>query len=161
MGKNIINGIGPDADIITNEQGGKQSKSPMALYLVDADFLSDYIEQVHGYSSALDYITEFMVRGDKTNLIQAIISLSEKTSTNGLIEIAKVLEYGAKRYEVNNWRLISQEDHINHALVHLYAFIIGDEQDDHVGHCMCRLMMAYSTECSEGFNYTKYIKTEK
>ena len=38
---------------------------------------------------------------------------------------------------------------------------MGDTQDDHLGHCLTRLMMAYATETSPNFSYTKYISKEK
>ena len=57
-----------------------------------------------------------------------------------------------------NWRLIPQEEHINHALIHYYAAMVGDTQDEHIQHCMCRLMMAYATEKSKNFDYSRYIK---
>ena len=62
------------------------------------------------------------------------------------------------KYEANNWRLIPQEEHINHALIHYYAAMVGDTQDEHIQHCMCRLMMAFATEKSENFDYSRYIK---
>jgi hypothetical protein len=96
--KKTLNGnLGPDAEIVTNENGGRQSKVEFACHLLDGP---------------------------------------------AILELAKVLQYGATRYERDNWRLISQEDHINHALVHLFAYLSGDEQDDHLEHAFCRLMMA-------------------
>ena len=96
-----IKGIGPGAEIIENEQGGKQSKAVAAFHLLDA---------------------------------------------LAMFRIAKVLQYGASRYERDNWRKISCEDHLNHALSHIFAYLAGDTQDDHLGHAFCRLMMACATE---------------
>ena len=74
-----------------------------------------------------------------------------------VINIAKILQYGADRYAPNNWRLIPEEEHINHALIHLIAHLAGDTQDDHINHALCRLMMAKSTKKSENFAYGAYI----
>jgi hypothetical protein len=161
--KKVIEGVGADAEVVTNANGGMQSKSPMMLHLVDADFLFDYLTETEGYNEPLDNICTFMTSDNKEYLIKAVINLADEHNKDGLIEISKVLEYGAtkgnngKGYPVNNWRLIPQEEHINHALIHLYAHITGDTQDDHIGHCMCRLMMAYATEKSENFSYNTYI----
>jgi hypothetical protein len=151
-----IDGIGQDAEVITNSAGGKQSKAPMAMHLVDPQFLFDYMLAHQPYSLFVDNVVNFMQLGDRTALIRAIDSLCVCNDTDPLIEIAKVLQYGADRYEPNNWRLIPQEEHINHALIHWYAAIKGDMQDKHVEHCMCRLMMAYATEPSPNFDYTSY-----
>lgn len=96
-----IKGIGPDAEIVVNEQGGKQSKAVAAFNLMDAP---------------------------------------------AMIRLGKVLQYGASRYGRDNWRKISCEDHLNHALSHIFAHLAGDRQDDHLGHAFCRLMMACATE---------------
>jgi len=74
-----------------------------------------------------------------------------------VINIAKILQYGADRYAPNNWRLIPEEEHINHALIHIIAHIAGDRQDDHINHALCRLMMAYATKPSEKFAYGAYV----
>ena len=36
----LIEGVGKDAEIVTNEKGGKQSKAPMAMHLIDPQFLA-------------------------------------------------------------------------------------------------------------------------
>jgi len=58
---------------------------------------------------------------------------------------------GAQRYEKDNWRGIDLDDHLNHALVHIYAHLAGDAQDDHLAHAFCRMMMAVAVE-KEGNN---------
>lgn len=66
-----------------------------------------------------------------------------------LFEMAKILSEGANKYGVNNWRLIPTEDHINHAISHLYAHLAGDRQDDHLGHAFCRAMFALAVSKEE------------
>lgn len=156
----VIEGVGEDAEVITNAAGGKQSKSPMALHLVDPEFLYEFITKDIKYSPFLDFLTEFLIKDDKDTLLNSVRLLASEQHKDALIEIGKVLQYGADRYEPNNWRLIPQEEHINHALIHYYAFLKGDTQDNHIEHCMCRLMMAYATEKSESFSYAVYIKKE-
>lgn len=95
--------------------------------------------------------------GNTMFLDNAIIDLSEDY-TQAVVRIAKVLQYGADRYEPNNWRLIPEEEHINHALIHIIAHLMGDTQDNHIDHALCRLMMAYSTKKSEDFDYSNYVK---
>lgn len=59
-----------------------------------------------------------------------------------VLMISKTLKDGADRYGVDNWRGIPVSDHVNHALVHLFAYLAGDVQDDHLGHAACRLLFA-------------------
>ena len=77
--------------------------------------------------------------------------------THPLLAIAKVLKEGAEKYEPNNWRLIPEEEHINHALIHLLAAALGDTQDDHIEHALCRIMMSIAVIPSKGFSYTQYV----
>lgn len=59
-----------------------------------------------------------------------------------MFEMAKVLDHGARKYGENNWRLISVEDHLNHALMHIFAYLAGDETDEHLSHILCRATFA-------------------
>lgn len=67
-----------------------------------------------------------------------------------LLELAQVFAEGAKKYERNNWQKISAEEHFNHMLVHYYAAVLGDTQDNHLGHFLCRAVMTYCMLKKEG-----------
>lgn len=158
-----VEGVGKDAEIVINQFGGKQSKPPMALHLVDPVFLDEWFNPSGINDTIIHGITEFMQTGNRLILLdvvydlQCLISDEKRNGCNALISIAKVLQYGAEKYRPNNWRLIPQEEHINHALIHYIAYLLGDTQDEHLEHCMCRLMMAYSIPLSSDFRYNKYI----
>lgn len=162
----ILEGVGKDAEIVTNAAGGKQSKSPIAMHLVDPEFLNDWFNSddcPEFKDDVISEITNFMRTEDKKKLLGAIFEINcidfpDIDENEAIITIARVLQEGAKKYEANNWRLIPQEEHINHALTHYMAYLLGDTQDNHLEHSMCRLMMAYATEKTEGFSYTQYIK---
>jgi hypothetical protein len=99
-------GIGPDAPVVSNENGAKQSK---------LDYRFDLIPQ------------------------------------RAMFRLARVLDYGAKKYAPDNWRGIALHDHLNHVAVHLYAYLSGDTSDDHLGHMLCRAAMAVETAEAEGY----------
>lgn len=65
---------------------------------------------------------------------------------NALLAVAQVFAEGAEKYARDNWRLISCEEHINHAIGHLVLALAGDRQDDHLAHAIARTMMAYATQ---------------
>ena len=100
-----ISGIEPDAPVITNEYGGKQSKTPYGFHLLPA---------------------------------------------SALFDAARVAKYGADKYgetfDNRNYVKIDTTEHLNHALQHIYAFLAGDAQDDHLGHAIVRLMFAYDVD---------------
>ena len=174
----VIDGVGEDAEIVTNAAGGKQSKSPMAMHLVDPRFLTEFarnkaneleycdegdstcvrVESIdrHGCCRAIEHIASYMRGGIDFDLTLAMDTLCDDELLQ-VTRIAKVLQYGADRYEPNNWRLIPEEEHINHALIHLVAHLMGDTQDEHIDHALCRLMMAKATKKSDKFAYGAYI----
>ena len=68
---------------------------------------------------------------------------------SAIFDAAKVCKEGADKYgetfKDRNYTKIDEMEHLNHALQHIYAFIAGDTQDDHLGHALVRLMFAYDT----------------
>lgn len=163
---NLFEGMGVDAEMVTNENGGKQSKSPAAIHLIDPLFLGNECEDILSeldkpcsILEAIKLICWGMYHQEKNGFTAAASTL-EPDFSKRLMMIGKILQYGATRYAPNNWRLIPQEEHVNHALLHLLALYSGDKQDDHLSHALTRLMMASATEVSKGFSYTEFIKEE-
>lgn len=66
-----------------------------------------------------------------------------------MFEMTKVLAEGAEKYGVDNWRNIDVRDHLNHLLVHTYAYLAGDKSDEHLSHIMCRAMFAQAVAIQE------------
>lgn len=66
-----------------------------------------------------------------------------------LFEMAAVLHEGAEKYGANNWRLIDVDDHLNHLIMHAYAYLAGDRSDAHLSHIMCRAMFAQGVAIAE------------
>ena len=60
-------------------------------------------------------------------------------------DVAKVLAEGADKYGEWNWLKIDTNDHLNHAIAHIYLFLSDDQSEDHLNHAICRLMFAAYT----------------
>ena len=143
--------VGPDAPIVENELGGKQSKAIGAFHLIDPGFLYGVFSDKYWQLAIpiLDYM-----EGDclKDEMVARLIWDKEDDEKRDIVlMIAKTMEYGISRYRLNNWRLIPEEDHLNHALTHLFMAEIGNTDDDHIAHFYTRVMMAYATEPSKEF----------
>ena len=67
-----------------------------------------------------------------------------------LLAEAAILKEGAEKYGEDNWRDLPITDHLNHLLVHVYAYLAGDRSDDHLGHAVCRARFAHATQLKEG-----------
>lgn len=59
-----------------------------------------------------------------------------------MFEMAKVLHTGAEKYGEENWRHIPINDHLNHGIMHAYAYLAGDRTDEHLSHFLCRATFA-------------------
>jgi hypothetical protein len=66
-----------------------------------------------------------------------------------MFEMTRVLEEGAKKYGEDNWRGIDIRDHLNHMIIHAYAYLAGDQSDEHLSHIMCRAMFAQAVALQE------------
>ena len=138
---------GDDAPIVTNKSGGKQSVAIGDFTLIPKYFSKQFmyalakdLDEPH-VGRAYGLLIEFLMEHEVDYLIEAVDFLANEPLTI----IAKVLEEGLKKYPRDNWKLIPYEDHINHALCHLYMFLKGDIQDRHLDHAITRIALAYET----------------
>lgn len=64
---------------------------------------------------------------------------------DAMFALARVLQEGRRKGRTTEgWKSLPVEDHLNHALMHIFGFMQGDRQEDHLQHAFCRLMMAWS-----------------
>lgn len=73
-----------------------------------------------------------------------------------LFNMAAVLHEGAEKYGDNNWRKIDIDDHLNHLIMHAYAYLAGDRSDEHLSHIMCRAMFAQAVAIQEDITTKKF-----
>lgn len=83
-------------------------------------------------------------KGSKFDLGKPRFSL---LPTGVLTSVLKVLEYGAKKYSVNNWQHVEnpRERYYDAAMRHLYAWFNGEPKDQetgesHLAHAICCLL---------------------
>jgi Domain of unknown function (DUF5664) len=69
---------------------------------------------------------------------------------DALAQVARCLYDGRRKYGKDNWRLIPSEDHINHAINHVYLHLAGNTREDHLVHAATRMFMALEMSTLEG-----------
>lgn len=67
-----------------------------------------------------------------------------------LLGVAMTLAEGANKYGAENWRGIPIRDHINRAITHLLAYLVGDTSEPHLNHASCRILFAYDLAQLQG-----------
>ena len=83
----------------------------------------------------------------------AIPARMELIDPLAIIDLGKVLMEGAAKYGESKrgegWYKIPTRNHLNKALIHIYAYLAGDTSDDHLGHAQCRVHMALATHLGD------------
>ena len=78
------------------------------------------------------------------------------------VEVAKVLTFGAAKYDEENWRKLedAQKRYSGGALRHIFSHLDGELQDpetnlSHLAHAICCLMFKLELELENGTNNSK------
>lgn len=130
-------GIGPEKEV----WGGVPGKVKKTASEVNEIQGKEYLHKndLKGLSKSEPIVTN--EHGGKQSELPYRFDLFQGIAAKALFILAGVLSYGAKKYGDNNWHKISPKEHLNHALVHAFAWLRGDKQDDHAGHFLCRAFM--------------------
>jgi hypothetical protein len=81
-----------------------------------------------------------------------------------LVEVSKVLSFGANKYEVHNWRKgFKWTRLIDAALRHVFAWVVGEDKDpetglSHLAHAVCGLLFLLTYELRGGGVDDRYVE---
>lgn len=93
----------------------------------------------------LDFIKDFEqgqdinTQGGKQTKLSGDLTL---LPPQALLEISKVLKSGAEKYGIDNWRKISVQENLNHALYHIVRYLMNDTSENHLVNASCRVLFA-------------------
>lgn len=58
--------------------------------------------------------------------------------------LAAVVFKGEEKYDRYNWKKCPVEEHLNHALGHIYGYLLdAPNTEEELSHALCRMAMAY------------------
>lgn len=65
--------------------------------------------------------------------------------------IARIMAFGAEKYEENSWQGVEPKRYVAAALRHFYAYMRGEHIDSesgesHLAHCACNIMFLFHFE---------------
>lgn len=62
-----------------------------------------------------------------------------------LLALSWVVGQGSKKYARGNWRAIPENEHLDHALTHIYLHMSGDRSERHLWNALTRVAFAVAT----------------
>lgn len=76
---------------------------------------------------------------------------------HAILRLAEITKGGAASHGINNWHKISTEEHLNHALAHIFLYLAGDTSEDHLGHASWRCASALDQKITGRFEDDRAI----
>lgn len=67
-----------------------------------------------------------------------------------MYEMCVTLAEGAESHGAENWRGMTIEENLNHAMMHIFAYLSGNRSENHLSHLQCRAMFANAIEIQGG-----------
>ena len=121
--------VGPlDAGEGGNPEGGRNETIPLRIGFVGLSPTDPH----NGIQTKVEYRFDLLPQG-------------------ALFAAAGVMHEGVKKgYDGEGWKELTTHEQLNHAMGHIVGHLNGDRQEDHLGHAIVRLMMAWQTRLETG-----------
>ena len=108
------------------------------------DATKDKAYEDMGIKECLGRMKTDKVEKTETGALNPVIDTRmDKLPPKAILMAARVLKHGMKyeREIEDNWRGVPADEHLNHALRHIFQAMAGDNHEDHVAHAVARILM--------------------
>jgi len=118
------------------------------------DNVDPALKRLMDLASSLCFVEEKTPQHD--NALKMLQRYALRYDPNGWDHMVKVLEYGAEKYERNNWRRSGDKCKIIDSLLRHLKYMVKDEYIDddsglpHIGHVLCNIMFYTYQLVNEG-----------
>lgn len=146
-----------EATRLSEEITGIKTICSRCGYTNNSAAVDDHIKEEHSKTKAT---TEGGLKYDSEKPPIALVP------TEAILEIARVLQFGARKYSAHNWRNgISYSRLISAALRHILAFNRGEDSDgesglSHISHALCCLVFLSTFEANQKTDLDDRYKAE-
>jgi hypothetical protein len=69
---------------------------------------------------------------------------------NALLKVVGVLTTGKEKYPNDKWKTQTIQQHLSHALIHIFRYFQGDKEEPHLSHAATRLLFALEIQQTKG-----------
>ena len=76
----------------------------------------------------------------------------ELISPYAILKLGHVLKVGATKYGRDNWKGVPTDEHVGRAIHHLYQYLAGNTDEEHLANAFTRCMMAMDLDHEEWHN---------
>lgn len=138
------------------------------LKLVDKTDLKSVEHSSYGFDSHSENFTKKIIIMDKEEKAMRFNDSKLQWSLvdyKSLEPMVRVLEFGAKKYDIDNWKKGLDTLQVCESLLrHIYAFMDGEDIDpesgeSHIGHMMCNtLFLSYTVSNKPNFDIRRRNK---
>ncbi|MEH2130120.1 MAG: dATP/dGTP diphosphohydrolase domain-containing protein [Nostoc sp.] len=90
----------------------------------------------------MEFTTDMMIESENGAKQSASLARMDLLPPSAIFTVGTILQQGAMKYGEENWRLIPTREHLNHAIIHVFAYLAGDKAEHHLGNAACRILMA-------------------
>jgi hypothetical protein len=104
------------------------------------------IRDLDEYANYIDHVRTDIRLGQERAEDEEEAAKAESSDSIPVKQGIPLSDLRLEKYAPRNWMKISVDSHLNHLLMHVFAYLAGDRQEEHLTHALARAAMAVEIE---------------